>query len=230
MSHNKVIEYTKRILIYIIGLYVLTFGVALSIKSNLGVTPVSTLTYSLQKNIFTDATLGNVTFIYNAILVCMQIVVLRKNYKLFSLIQLPATFLFSMLIDLNVLLLHNTAFESMVIRVVMMLVAILLVGVGLFFVLTPKICPAPPEGFMLALHQVTGRKFSNIKVLFDSTSVIIAATIALIVSKNFGLSGVGVGTVIAALTVGKIIGVIDKIIGNKTNLFIFGEKTEDLLE
>lgn len=37
----------KRLSMYLVGLFIMTIGIALSVKSNLGVSPVSSIPYSM---------------------------------------------------------------------------------------------------------------------------------------------------------------------------------------
>jgi len=74
------------------------------------------------------------------------------------------------------------------------------------FILTADIVPNAPEGLMLAIKKITNFKFSNIKTIFDSTCVLFSSLIALIMLESFNQSGIGIGTFLTALLVGKVLG------------------------
>ena len=69
----------KRIILFVGGLFVMSLGVGLSIKSGLGVTPISSIPYSLT--LASGANIGITTIIFNAILVFLQIPILKKRFK-----------------------------------------------------------------------------------------------------------------------------------------------------
>lgn len=69
----------KRIMLFVGGLFVMSLGVGLSIKSGLGVTPISSIPYSLT--LASGANIGITTIIFNAILVFLQIPILKKRFK-----------------------------------------------------------------------------------------------------------------------------------------------------
>lgn len=69
----------KRIFNYIFGLFLITLGVAFSIKSGLGSTPVTSIPYAL--NLILNIDLGITTFIFQIFLVILQLILLRRNFK-----------------------------------------------------------------------------------------------------------------------------------------------------
>ena len=75
----------KRIILFVGGLFVMSLGVGLSIKSGLGVTPISSIPYSLT--LASGANIGITTIIFNAILVFLQIPILKKRFKSKRLLQ-----------------------------------------------------------------------------------------------------------------------------------------------
>lgn len=56
-----------RLPVYFVGLFIMTIGVALSVKSNLGVSPVSTIPYTMT--CVWGIEMGNATIIFHGILV-----------------------------------------------------------------------------------------------------------------------------------------------------------------
>ena len=70
----------KRIFNYIFGLFLITLGVAFSIKSGLGSTPVASIPYAL--NLILNIDLGITTFMFQIFLVILQLILLRRNLSL----------------------------------------------------------------------------------------------------------------------------------------------------
>lgn len=194
----------RRVIIYVMGLFVLSLGVAFSILSQLGVSPISSVAYVLHNA--TGLTVGTVTMIEFSVYVIAQIILLRKRFKFKSFLQLGFGIAFGVFVDLSLWMTQVFAVDSVVIRTMYLLVSIILIAIGLVFILTADIVPNAPEGLMLAIQDVTKFKFSNIKTVFDTSCVVFSSVIALVMLDVFSQSGIGLGTLITALLVGKVLG------------------------
>lgn len=86
-SKKTVAEYIKRCIFLIVGLCIMAVGVVLSIKAALGTSPISSIPCVL--NLITGLTVGTTTIIVNTLIVLLQIVLLRKRFKLIQLLQIP---------------------------------------------------------------------------------------------------------------------------------------------
>lgn len=84
--------------------------------------------------------------------------------------------------------------------------------------------PLAGEGAMQAVSQVTGIAFSKVKIAFDCSMVTISAITCLLMIH--GLGSVGIGTVIAAVLVGYILGCFTKLLGGKRDQILHGTETE----
>ena len=81
-----------RLSVYFAGLFVMTIGIALSVKSNLGVSPVSSIPYTMTRVFGIE--MGNATIIFHCALVLIQLLILRKNFSLLVLLQIPVGIVF----------------------------------------------------------------------------------------------------------------------------------------
>ena len=80
----------KRYLILLIGLAIMAFGVAFSIKANLGTSPISSVPYAVS--LFSPLTVGMATIVMHCVFILLQIMILRKKFQLIQLAQLPVAF------------------------------------------------------------------------------------------------------------------------------------------
>ena len=80
-------EKLKRYLIFFVGLFINSLGVALITKANLGTSPISSIPYVLSLDF--SLTLGQFTIIFSVFLILLQIIILRKNFRLEDLLQIP---------------------------------------------------------------------------------------------------------------------------------------------
>ena len=83
-----------RIIMYLLGLFVMTMGIAISVKSNLGVSPVSSIPYTMT--CVWGIEMGRATILFHIGLVIIQILLLRKAFKIKNLLQVPVGILFGM--------------------------------------------------------------------------------------------------------------------------------------
>jgi len=70
MNNSKKIG--MKLLFYFGGLIIMTIGVAISVKSNLGVTPISSIPYTMT--VVSGMDLGIATMIFSVLMVLLQIV------------------------------------------------------------------------------------------------------------------------------------------------------------
>lgn len=103
MTNNKK-DLLKRYLIFLAGLFVNSLGVALITKANLGTSPISSIPYVLSLNF--ALSLGSFTIIFSILLIVLQIVILGKNFKPESLLQIPVSIAFGFFIDFSMILLN----------------------------------------------------------------------------------------------------------------------------
>ena len=84
---RDIVSLIKRYILLLAGLTIMAFGVAFSIKGNLGTSPISSVPYAVSQ--FTPLTVGTATIVMHCVFIVIQIAVLRKKYQLIQLMQLP---------------------------------------------------------------------------------------------------------------------------------------------
>lgn len=209
----------RRIFSYIFGLYLITLGVAFSIKSNLGSAPVSSIPYAM--NLIWSVEIGVATFIFHAFLVLIELILLKKAFKPKHFLQVFVGVLFGAFTSFSVSLMEFIPpADGFLAALLMTAVSVLLIALGLFFYVPTNIIPLSVEGVTQAIAIVTDRPFSKIKVYFD----ICVVSTALALSYGFlGQPGsVGIGTVLGALFIGTTVRYIHalhrKLTGNSVDL------------
>ena len=207
MKHLKV-----RIPMYFIGLFVMTIGIALSVKSNLGVSPVSSIPYTMT--CVWGIEMGKATILFHIVLVLIQILLLRKNFKPVQLLQVVIGVIFGYFTTFcNYMVSFLPTPENLGIRIIMVLASTVFVAFGIFLYLPADLIPLAGEGCMQAVSSVTHIEFSKVKIGFDCTMVLVSAITCLIVLHNLG--SVGAGTIIAAILVGTLVGIINRAFGKQ---------------
>ena len=191
----------RRCLLLVVGLVIMAFGVAFSIKAGLGTSPISSLPYVLSL-LLLHLTVGTATIAMHVTLIILQILLLRRRYDPFQLAQLPVALVFGSLTDFSVWALQGINVSAYPARWVLCIIGILLVGVGVSFEVTANVVTLAGEGMVLAVCKVFPVPFGNAKIGFDVTLVVIASVLSLLFLG--GLYGVREGTVAAAFCVGLV--------------------------
>lgn len=122
-----------RIPMYFVGLFIMTIGIALSVKSNLGVSPVSSIPYTMT--CVWGIEMGKATIIFHAALVLIQIIILRKNFKPINLLQIVVGVVFGYFTTFcNYLATFLPSTDNIVVRVVLMLVSTIFIAAEYSFI------------------------------------------------------------------------------------------------
>lgn len=196
-DHSQTI---RRTLFLLLGLLIMAYGVALSIKAGLGTSPISSVPYVLSE--ITPLTVGNITILMHCTFILLQILLLRRRYRLLQLLQLPVAVIFGYMTDFAVWTLDPLVCGNYAVKWIFCLIGIVLVAAGVSFEVVANLVTLAGEGLVLALCQVTPVKFSTMKVSVDTTLVIIACILSFLFLH--GLYGVREGTIAAAFLVGMI--------------------------
>ena len=190
-------EKIKRYAIFLIGLFINSLGVSFITKADLGTSPISSIPYVLSLKF--SWTLGEFTIIFNVFIVLLQLILLRKKFKLEYWIQIPVTFLFGYFIDLTMVFLDFMNPQQYILKILALLVGCLILGFGVYIEVLADVVMLPGESFVRAVVLTWKTNFGNTKVAFDASMSVAAAVLSLIFFHR--LNGVREGTIIAALLV-----------------------------
>lgn len=190
----------KRYLLFLIGLFINALGVSLVTKASLGTSPISSIPYVLSLNF--PLTLGNFTILFSIFLIVLQILILRKNFKIENILQIPVSIAFGYFIDLTMYMFFWVNPQNYLIKIIALLAGCLVLGFGVYIEVLADVVMLPGESFVRAIVQTWNTNFGTTKILFDSSMTIIAGILSFIFFSS--LNGVREGTIIAALLVGFI--------------------------
>lgn len=209
-------ELIKRYIFLLAGLFVNGLGVSFITKAGLGTSPITSIPYTLSLG-FTP-TVGMFTLVFNIFLVILQVILLRRNFQLQNLLQLPIIALFSFFIDLTMSLLGFMQPETYAMKVVSLIVGCLILGFGVFMEMVANVAMLPGEATVRAVSDVFNTDFGKTKIAFDSSMTVIAAILSFIMFRH--LDGVREGTIVAAILVGFIARLFKKYIGGIEKILI----------
>ena len=202
----------SRIFAYIAGLLLLALGIAASVRSNLGSSPVASVPYMF--NLTTGVELGTTTFLWQSFLVLLQFIILRRDFKPWILLQLITGFIFGYFNSFALWILSLFPLpQSIVMRGLCTCAGFVVGGFGVWLYSSADVINMPSEGIVMVIAQKLGKPFHIIKIAFDVTSVVIAGSCCLIFIHSLG--SVGLGTVIISIMLGTMVGLYTKWWGKK---------------
>ena len=191
-------ETAKRYLLSVVGLFFMSLGTALITKTGLGTSPNSSIAYVLSLHF--SPSLGTFITVFNVALILLQILVLRKNFKLIQLLQLPVSFLYSFFVDFSMSLLSFYQPSLYPIRLVTLVIGCIVLALGVTIEVTANVVMLSGEAFTKALSTVLKKDFSTLKVICDATFTVLSCVLSFALFGS--IQGVREGTIVSALTVG----------------------------
>lgn len=197
---GKEMNKLKRYLLFLIGLFINALGVSLVTKASLGTSPISSIPYVLSLKF--PPTLGNFTIIFSILLILLQILILRKNFKIENILQIPVSIAFGYFIDLTMYLFFWVNPGNYAMKLAALLAGCIVLGFGVYLEVLADVVMLPGESFVRAVVQTWNTNFGTTKIIFDSSMTVIAGILSFIFWGK--LNGVREGTIIAALLVGFI--------------------------
>ncbi len=193
-------EVLKRYFIFVIGIYINSFGISFITKAALGTSPISSVPYVLSLGFW--PTMGEFTIALSLLLILLQIALLGKKFKKASLLQIPVSIVFGYFIDWSMLLLEWVNPQEYLMKILFLLIGCVILGFGVFLEVAADVVMLPGEAFVQAVTIRFRTDFGITKVCFDASMAGSALVISLILFH--GVIGVREGTIVAALTVGLI--------------------------
>ena len=190
-----------RYLWFAVGVLVNSFGIALITKSALGTSPISSVAYVLSLEF--PLTIGQFTFAINMLFILGQVVLLRRSFRPIQVLQLAVNVVFSGFLDVSMGLLSGVAPASLPQQLFILVLGCAILGVGVAIEVAPDVLMVPGEGLVRAIDKFGSARFGTIKNLFDISLMVIATVLSFVFFG--GLNGVGAGTVISALLVGRVV-------------------------
>lgn len=217
------------------SLFLMTFGVALCVRSSMGSSVISSLPMSFAMagadRLVPALTIGTYTNMMNMLLVVAQLLVLRRRFEPVQLFQLLIGFVFGALIDLNMYLTSFVSYDTLPVQIAAQLAGCTVMALGISAEVRCGSVTMPGEGIQVAVCKVTGRPFAKVKITIDTLLVALAVISSFIFWGEWRWSIIGPGTLFAMFYVGYMVKVIsprmlwfDRLLGIRPGIrrYIYG--------
>ena len=195
-----------RYVLYLLSLFIISLGAAISIKANLGTSPLICIPY--VGSLITKLSVGTTTFIFGFVLVALQLVILRGDFEKRQYLQIVMGTIFSAFIDFSLMLVDFINPVDYVSQMLVLLVSCVVIAIGVLLEIKTEVIYLPPDGIIVALSKALNKEFGKIKPYCDVTFVVITVILSFVFLGY--LAGVREGTVISAIIIGPIVRVLKK--------------------
>lgn len=203
-----------RYILFLVGLFIASLGVAFSTKAGLGTSPVASVPYSVSL-ISSLLSFGGWLNLWSVIQISIQIILLRSKCNPVEIvIQTILAFAYGYLTNFSCELIKGLEVNSYGMQLMYLAVSCFVLAFGLWIQFKGGVAMLPGEAMNRAISQVTGKKYENIKIFFDILYIVIAVGICLIFIGS--LEGVREGSIIAAVVIGNIIKIYNYIFNKIT--------------
>lgn len=230
----------KRIVVYLVGIFIMCIGIAFAVKSDFGISPVTSLPYACGRVFGT--TTGNGTIVAFIVFIIVQFIVYRKHADWTLVLQFPIAIVFGKMTDLAIAIVSPlttagfAAVEPMgfaptiVLKLVFIGISIFVLAFGLNMYLASDVITIPSDGVPVCFSWLFKRRLGSVKRITDLIFVVIAFALEMFFLGDF--DGIWVGTILAALGNGTMLNVWRKWLGDDfwTNMLFGDEQGPEVVE
>lgn len=186
------------------GLMLLAFAVALSIRSNLGTSPISSLPYVYS--FILPFSVGTLTIFMHVLMIALQKLLLKDDFRWTRWLQLPVGLIFGLGIDLMLWLTQSWSPITYLQQLLYCLMSCAITAIGVCMIIKANLIFLAGEGLYQAFSLRFHWNFGSCKLYGDIVLIVIAVMSSLLVLHQ--VLGVREGTIIAAVLVGILVKMI----------------------
>ncbi|MEI3244656.1 MAG: DUF6198 family protein [Lachnospiraceae bacterium] len=178
-----------------------SLGVVLMLHSGSGISAISSVPYAFSE-VFPALSLGTWTYIFQGALV-LTLMILRRKFVPSYLFSFVVGFVFSEMLNVHKLWV-DTLPTSVPERILYFVISYILLCIGIALSNRCGLPIIPTDLFPRELADITKIRYSRIKVSYDVICLAITGVMTVLLLGH--LDGLGIGTILAAFTMGKVIG------------------------
>ena len=206
-------ELVKRYVLFIIGLIFIGMGVGFTKRGELGVSPISSVANVLSIK-FDFLSIGSWLVVTNCMLILAQVLILRKDFKFYQLLQIPLSFLFGYSADFGLWIASFFPVNSYFSRLIMLFIGIVILALGISLSVIADVIMNSGEAIVKVIADKLGREFGNVKVVFDISCVTVSIILSLIFF-DMKIVGTREGTIITAVFTGFVVKFFTRILKDR---------------
>lgn len=194
----------------ILAIIINSMGVLLMLQSGSGISAISSVPYAFSEA-FPKLSLGTWTYIFQGLLV-ITLMVLKKRFVPSYLFSFVAGFLFGEMMDVNELWITKLPL-SIPLRIFYFVLSYIIICFGIALSNRCKLPIIPTDLFPRDLSEIINKPYARLKIAFDVTCLFVTACLTYFALGK--ILGLGVGTVVAAFTMGKGVAIAGSLIDKR---------------
>lgn len=206
----------KRYIVYLISLFIISLGASLSIKANLGTSPLICIPYVLS--LISNLSVGTTSFLFSILVIALQVILLRGGFEKRQYLQIIVGTIFSIFVDVTMLLINFINPTTYFSQLALLLISCVVMAFGVLLEVKTEVVYIPGDGFIVAIAKVLKKEFGKVKPYCDVSFVIIVALLSIVFLGY--LAGVREGTVISAFIIGPIVRIFKKYLDKYVDLVL----------
>ena len=195
----KTKRFILRLLIFCAGLVILSLGIDLNTKTQLGISPINSVPFNVHK--LTGLPLWVCVYAFYMVFILMQWLLLKKDFHPIQFLQIGTSFVCSILIqffDDRLPLLTTPVSQYLV-----LVLAVVLTAIGSAVTAGMHLTPNPGEGAAAAIGTAMKKDFALGKNVLDLGCVVLSVAITLIFTRK--IMNIGIGTLVSMLFTGRVV-------------------------
>ncbi len=196
----------------LVAVMINSFGVVLMLYSKAGISAISSVPYAFSLA-WSKLSLGTWTYLFQATLI-ISLMVMRKRFVLNYLFSFAVGFVFSEFLDLHELWITVLP-TGLVWQILYFVISYVMICFGIAISNRCGLPIVPTDLFPRELAQITKVGYPKIKIGFDVICLAVTACLTVIFLGH--LEGLGIGTILAAFTMGKGIGIAGNLLDKKVS-------------
>jgi len=201
-------EIIIRYIVFIIGLFFAGVGVAFTKRGDLGVSPISSVANVISIK-YEFLTMGDWLIIWNCVLIVGQILILRRNFKLYQLLQIPLSYLFGKFTDFGMWMVSFINVKHYAGKLTMLFIGIVVLAFGISLSVIANVIMNSGEAIVKAMADTWKKEFGYVKVAFDIFCVTTSVILSIVIFDG-QIVGAREGTIISACVTGLVVKFITK--------------------
>lgn len=206
-----------RMAMYLAGVVILALGMVVQTESGLGVASLTCFAQVIADILGTS--LGSMITATYCTYIVAQALILRRQFQPRILLEVFFSAVIGIFTDffMAVMPIHP---EGLPAQVATMVFSLVLISFGVSLVVNMGVVPNAPDGLVQVISEKLRRRFGDVKVVFDTSHVVVALVLSWTMLHT--IDAFGVTTVIAALFLGKFINVMNGLFAAKFQQTAFG--------
>ena len=220
-------QWVRRSLSFVFILFIIAFGTSLSIRANLGSSPISAPPYVLSLIPGMKLTMGQLTILMHIFFITTQVVLLGKDFDKLQFTQILVSFLFGLYTDVTMWLtgfmqvpFDLNPYWGYPLRLAELLAGGAILALGIACEVRCDSFLLAGEGFPLAIAKCFKKDFGKVKMCTDTGLVTVGVIIMFCYFGHWDWKLIGLGTLVSMFYVGAMVRVIAPHIAWLDRIFI----------